>query len=408
MPSLSKLQCEYRDNATHRWNVKTGATRSGKTWLDVAYIIPMRILAVKGKPGLTVFLGNTKGTLQRNVIEPLQEIFGTRRVGSIRADNTAMIFGERVHCLGADNKKHVDRLRGSSIKYCYGDEVVTWEQEVFDMLKSRLDKPYSCFDGTCNPAGPSHWFKKFLESDADIFQQRYTLDDNPFLAAAFVDALKKEYAGTVYYARYILGEWKQAEGAIYPMYPDALIKPFDERWEEYILSCDYGTENAFAALLWALYKGVWYMIAEYRYSGRDTGYQKTDDDYVRDMERFAERVPQKHREGLLTIIDPSAASFIAAMRRSRYGFRVRKADNAVENGIRETAVCLQRGTVRIFDTCKETIKEIEGYVWDSKAEDKPVKVNDHMMDAMRYFVKTMRLVKPINNTTSALAAQLMR
>ena len=207
MPSLSKLQCEYRDNATHRWNVKTGATRSGKTWLDVAYVIPMRILAVKGKPGLTVFLGNTKGTLQRNVIEPLQEIFGTRRVGSIRADNTAMIFGERVHCLGADNKKHVDRLRGSSIKYCYGDEVVTWEQEVFDMLKSRLDKPYSCFDGTCNPASPSHWFKKFLESDADIFQQRYTLDDNPFLSAAFVEALKKEYTGTVYYARYILGEW---------------------------------------------------------------------------------------------------------------------------------------------------------------------------------------------------------
>lgn len=405
MPEFSPMQRLYRDNATHRWNVKTGATRSGKTWMDIAYIIPMRILAVKGKPGLTVLLGNTKGTLQRNVIEPMQEIFGSNRVGSIRADNTAEIFGERVHCLGADNKKHVDRLRGSSIKYCYGDEIVTWNQEVFDMLKSRLDKPYSCFDGTCNPAGPSHWFKKFLESDADIFQQKYTLDDNPFLPSAFVDALKKEYAGTVYYGRYILGEWTQAEGLIYPMYPDALMKPFAGEWEELAISCDYGTQNAFAALLWARIGKVWHLIAEYRYSGRDTGHQKTDDDYVRDMERFVDRLPQDKRKGLLMIIDPSAASFIAAIRRSRYEFRVRKADNDVADGIRDTAVCLQRGAVRIFDTCKETIKEIEGYVWDDKTEDKPVKENDHMMDAMRYFVKTMRLIKRHGEEAPGLLVQ---
>lgn len=402
------MQRLYRDNATHRWNVKTGATRSGKTWMDIAYIIPMRILAVKGKPGLTVLLGNTKGTLQRNVIEPMQEIFGSKRVGSIRSDNTAEIFGERVHCLGADNKKHVDRLRGSSIKYCYGDEVVTWNKEVFDMLKSRLDKPYSCFDGTCNPASPNHWFKQFLESDADIYQQRYTLNDNPFLPAAFVDALKKEYAGTVYYGRYILGEWTQAEGLIYPMHIDALTKPFEDKWQEYVISCDYGTQNAFAALMWARLGNVWYLINEYRYSGRDTGHQKTDDDYVRDMERFVEKIPAEKRREVLTIIDPSAASFIAAIRRSRYSFRVRKADNNVADGIRDTAVCMQRGTIRIFDTCRETIKEFEGYVWDAKSEDKPIKENDHMMDALRYFVKTMRLEKPQSNTTSALAARLMR
>ena len=409
MPELSPMQRLYRNNANCRWNVKTGATRSGKTWLDIAYIIPMRILAVKGKPGLTVLLGNTKGTLQRNVIEPMQEIFGTRRVGSIRADNTAEIFGEKVYCLGADNKKHVDRLRGSSIKYCYGDEVVTWSQEVFDMLKSRLDKEYSRFDGTCNPASPNHWFKKFLDSDADIFQQHYTLDDNPFLPPTFVQALKKEYAGTVYYKRYILGEWAQAEGAIYPMYLDALISPCSESYTEYVVSCDYGTQNAFAALLWAKTGNVWHMISEYRYSGRDKGYQKTDEDYVRDMERFVDTVPERHRHGLQMIVDPSAASFIAAIRRSKYNFRVRKADNDVNDGIRDTAVALQRGMIRVFDTCKETIKEFEGYVWDDKEEDKPVKVNDHMMDAMRYFVKTMLIVKRFNEgEMSALAYQFMR
>lgn len=221
MSSLSPMQKAYMRNANKRWNIKTGATRSGKTWLDTHLVIARRIREVQGLPGLTVFLGNTKGTLQRNIIEPMQEFFGSSRVGSIRSDNTATVFGERVFCLGADNKKHVDRLRGSSIKYCYGDEAPTWNPDVFDMLKSRLDKPYSRFDGTGNPAGPTHWFKRFLDSGADIYQQAYTLDDNPFNPPEFVQALKGEYAGTVLYDRYILGLWVAAEGAIYRPWCDS-------------------------------------------------------------------------------------------------------------------------------------------------------------------------------------------
>lgn len=406
---LSDKQREYRREATKTWNIKIGATRSGKTYGDY-YLIPKRLLDVRGMDGLNVILGNTKGTIQRNIIEPMQNIWGADMVSSIRSDNTATMFGERVHCLGADNIKHVDRLRGQSVKYCYGDEVVTWAQEVFAMLQSRLDKEYSIFDGACNPEGPQHWFKKKLDAGGpDWYVQHYTIDDNPFLPEKVKDRMKRDFAGTVYWGRYILGEWTQAEGLIYPMYTDAIIKPFSAEWEDFAISCDYGTQNAFAALLWARHEGVWYLISEYRYSGRDTGYQKTDDDYVRDMETFVEKnIPEGKRRGLLTIIDPSAASFIAAIRRSRYGFRVQKADNDVLDGIRDTAVCLQRGTVRIFDSNKETIKELEGYVWDAKEEDKPVKVNDHMMDAMRYLVRTKRLAKPVGKTTNALAAALMR
>ena len=393
---LSVKQREYRREAIKTWNIKIGATRSGKTYGDY-FLIPKRLLDVRGRNGLNVILGNTKGTIQRNIIEPMQTIWGADMVSSIRSDNTATMFGERVHCLGADNIKHVDRLRGQSIKYCYGDEVVTWAQEVFAMLQSRLDQEYSMFDGACNPEGPQHWFKhKLDEAGPDWYVQHYTIDDNPFLPEKVKERMKRDFAGTVYWGRYILGEWTQAEGMIYPMYNDALIKPFDVQWEEYAISCDYGTQNAFAALLWARKGDTWYVIAEYRYSGRDTGYQKTDDDYVRDIENFAEKnIQEWQMAGIEMIIDPSAASFIAAIRRSRLRFRVKKADNSVEDGIRDTAVCLQRGTIRVFDDCRETIKEFEGYVWDSKAADKPVKINDHMMDAMRYFVRTKRLAKVV-------------
>lgn len=207
-------QREFLDNANHRWNIKEGATRSGKTYLDY-FVIPKRIRRVAGLPGLVVILGNTKGTLQRNIIEPLQDMYGAELVSGIRSDNTAMLFGEKAYCLGADKVNQVNRIRGSSIKYCYGDEMATWHEDVFTMLKSRLDKPYSKFDGTLNPDNPNHWVKKFLDSDADIYSQKYTIDDNPSLDPGFVENLKREYAGTVYYDRYILGLWKAAEGAIY-------------------------------------------------------------------------------------------------------------------------------------------------------------------------------------------------
>lgn len=242
--TFSPKQLEYFQKATHRWNVKSGATRSGKTFMDY-YVIPKRIRAVAGKDGLIVFLGNTRGTLQRNIIEPLQRIWTVDLVSSIRSDNTASIFGEKVYCLGADKVSQVDRLRGSSIKYCYGDEVVTWHEDVFTMLKSRLDKPYSRFDGTCNPKDVGHWFNKFIRSDTDIFLQEYTLYDNPFISSEFVKNLENEYKGTVFFDRYILGRWVNAEGTIYRQFADnpdmfTIDLPSLPTMQIVIIGLDYG------------------------------------------------------------------------------------------------------------------------------------------------------------------------
>lgn len=216
---LTPLQKEFWNDATHRWNIKTGATRSGKTWLDY-YVIPKRIRALQGRPGDVLLLGNTQATLERNVLNPMREMYGDKLVSIIKNDNKVRLFGRWCYALGADKVTQVNKIRGMSIAYCYGDEVVTWNQEVFEMLKSRLDKEYSCFDGTCNPENPKHWFKQFIDSDADIFCQKYTLDDNKFLPKSFVMNLKNEYRGTVYYNRYVLGEWCNAEGLLFPQFAD--------------------------------------------------------------------------------------------------------------------------------------------------------------------------------------------
>ena len=381
---LSPKQREFVKYGTHRWNFKGGATRSGKTYLDFRWIIPIRIRERIGKDGLAVILGVTKSTIERNVLEPMRNIYGDELVGTISSDNTAWIFGEKCYCLGAEKVSQVSKIRGASIKYCYGDEVADWSEEVFALLKSRLDKEYSCFDGTFNPQYPDHWLKKFLDSNADIFSQTYTIDDNPFLPESFKENLKKEYEGTVYYDRYILGLWVRAEGLVYPMFGDGCITQDTPDTGDYYISIDYGTLNPFSAGLWCVGKKCAVRIAEIYYSGREEKKQKTDEEYCDMVERLAGDKPIR-----AVVVDPSAASFIEALRR-RGRFKVRHADNDVMNGIRTVSDFLRNGKIKIHESCENTIREFGLYRWDEKSEsDRVVKENDHAMDEVRYMAMTV-------------------
>lgn len=377
---LTEKQLEYLKYCNHRWNVKVGATGSGKSFADFAVTIPKRIMACRGE-GLIVLLGNTRGTLERNILEPMRQ-WWPGNVGAIRSDNTVELFGKKVYALGADSKKHVARIQGATFEYVYGDEITTWSEEVFQMLKSRLRCEHSRFDGTCNPDNPEHWFKQFLDSDADIYQQSYVIDDG-VLPPHIIAELKKEYAGTVYYDRYILGEWCQASGLIYKLNDYNLVDTVPERGEYYI-SVDYGTLNPFSAGLWCWDGKTATRIREYYYSGRDERSNKTDEEYYADLEALAGHLPVK-----AVIVDPSAASFIETIRR-HHRFTVRKAINDVVPGIMTTARYLQDGTIRIHRCCEDAIREFKLYRWDEEcSEDRPVKDNDHAMDEIRYFVMTV-------------------
>jgi PBSX family phage terminase large subunit len=381
---LSQKQLEFARYANHRWNFKGGATRSGKTYLDFKWIIPLRIRERAGKDGLAVILGVTKSTIERNVLEPMRNLYGDKLVGTISSDNTAWIFGEKCYCLGAEKVSQVSKIRGASIKYCYGDEVADWSEEVFALLKSRLDKEYSCFDGTYNPQYPNHWLKKFLDSNADIFSQVYTIDDNPFLPPSFVENLKKEYAGTVFYDRYILGKWTLAEGLVYPMFGDSCIVQDIPDTGDYYISIDYGTHNPFSAGLWCVTKTDAVRIGEYYYCGREERKEKTPEEYYSEVKRLA-----GGRDIKCLIVDPSADAFIATVKK-HHEFKVRGAVNDVLPGIQTTAEMIASGKLKIHESCEDAIREFGLYRWDEKAEsDRVVKENDHAMDEVRYMVMTV-------------------
>lgn len=291
---ISDKQKEYINNAHHRYNLKVGARRCGKTYLDILYMIPKRIIERKGKDGLYCIFGVSQATIERNVLQPLREIYGKNLIGSVKNNNVATLFGEEVYCLGCEKANQVSKIQGTSIKYAYGDEIAKWNKEVFIMIQASLDKDYSCFDGALNPENQSHWLKKdFLdqvkEKDLDVYVQHYTIFDNPFLSKDFVDNLCKEYRGTVFYDRLILGQWKNAEGIIYKLFadnPSLYIK--DEAKDEYgnklnfmivSIGIDYGAtegETEFKATgITNNFKEVW-TIDEEKLSGLHTPEQMYD------------------------------------------------------------------------------------------------------------------------------------
>ena len=400
---LTKKQLEYLDNCNHRWNVKTGATGSGKSYLDIAVTIPKRIIASKNE-GLIVLIGNTKGTLERNILSPMRDLYKDL-VGTVSSDNTVNIFGKKCYALGADNKKHVARIQGATFEYCYGDEVTTWSEEVFQMLKSRLRCKHSHFDGTCNPDNPKHWFKAFLDSDADIYQQAYVIDDG-VLPQDIVDQLKKEYAGTVYYDRFINGLWVAAEGAIYRTFADTperfLCAPslVDFTQPEHLdivkanIGVDFGGGNsAHAFCCTGFTRGMKKLVvlAEYREKEALTP-EKLN-------EAFADFVRRCKERWFVTDVycDSAEQTLINGFRqtvaRERLMVNVGNAmKKPINERIRATCVLMGAGRFLINEDCKETIDAFRTAVWDSRHTVEDVRLdngttNIDSLDAFEYSIE---------------------
>ena len=376
MLSLTSKQKEYWRYADHRWNIKCGATRSGKTYLDY-YMIPKRIRALKDEEGLVLILGNTKTTLQRNIIEPLQRIWTPSLVSDIRSDNTAFLFGEKVHCLGAEKINQVDKIRGSSIKYCYGDEVATWHKDVFQILKSRLDKPYSRFNGTCNPEYPGHWFKEFIDSDADVFAQKYTIYDNDFLAKEVVEALEREYRGTVFFDRYILGEWTLAEGLIYQRFADNekdfyIDKDQLPKLGEISVGIDFGGNKSNHAFVASSVVGRdLYVLRSESISAKGMGV----DGIVRSFNAFADAVREEYGKIGYVFADSAEQAIINTLR-AKTPFDIRNSiKNEIIDRIRCELLLINTGRLHLVEGRNEALAAgLRNARWDEK------KSNDERLD----------------------------
>ena len=396
---LTGKQADYIRNSTHRWNVACGAVRSGKSYCQISYCIPARLEERRGLRGLRVVLGATRANIERNILQPLRDIYGDSIASSINPSNYAVIFGEKVYCIGADNVRQVTKIRGSEIAYCAIDEGTDINPEVFEMLKSRLSLPWSCCDITTNPAGPTHWFKKFLDSKdrgVDIYLQEYTIYDNPFLPQEYIRNLEAEYQGTVWFDRYILGRWVAAEGLIYRNFadnPDRFILdelPSGDAVRNAVIGVDFGggtSAHAFCCMGFTV-QGRLLVLDEYREKAA-----LDPNRLAQDFVDFAWRC--KARWVVSDCWCDSAEQTLinglrSAVASAGLGLNIGNAmKRPINDRIRATCILMGAGRFFVARNCVETIDALRSALWDAKKLTEDVRLDDGTtnidnLDAMEY------------------------
>lgn len=405
---LSEKQERSIAHSTARLNIWEGSVRSGKTIASLLRWLMYVARAPRG--GQLVVCGKTLDTVWRNVFGPLMDpaITGpaARLVKYTRGASAGSILGRPIEIITANDTRAEGRLRGLTAAGAYADELTLLPEAFFTQLLARLSVSGAQLFATTNPDGPAHWVRtKFLlrKAELNLRSWHFHLDDNPALDPAYVAALKAEYTG-LWYRRFILGEWCLAEGAVYDMWdPDRHIVdilPIIDRWIG--LGVDYGTTNAFAALLLGLGQPEHdgqrrlYLTHEWRWDSKIQRRSLTDIEYSERLRGWLASLEWPGVPGLRgitpqwTVVDPSAASFVQQLHRD--GLTPVLANNDVLPRIRRISSLLARDLLKVHRRCEGWINEIGGYSWDAKAaaqgEDKPIKVADHSLDGGGYVIHT--------------------
>lgn len=372
-----------------------GAVRSGKTtimlWSFVRWAMETFDRQRFGVCGKTV------DSAVKNIIQPFLSMTLTRELYVVRwrrSDKLLEVRRGRVcntfEVFGGKDEGSAALVQGRTFAGVLLDEVALMPQSFVEQALARCSVDGARLWFSCNPESPQHWFYKDWIQRADernALYLHFEMTDNPSLSPKVLQRYETMFSG-VFYDRYVRGLWVLAEGMVYPMFGDKCMvgdtPPEEKAGHSYYISCDYGTLNPFAALLWRWDGKVAVCEREYYHSGRETQQARTDAEYYAELEKLAEDFPVRE-----VVVDPSAASFIEVIRRNKR-FTVRKAKNDVLPGIMTTARFLQDGTIKVNRVCRNTIKEFGLYRWDDKAaEDRPIKENDHAMDAVRYFTYTV-------------------
>lgn len=368
-----------------------GAVRSGKTMaMGLSFFLWAMTCFDGQRFGVC---GKTIASLRRNVLSEILPRLGA--LGATwkekRTENlvTVTFKGHRnqFYIFGGRDESSAALIQGITFAGVLLDEVALMPRSFVEQACARCSVAGSRLWFNCNPEGPGHWFYKtwILEAEQkNCLRLHFLMEDNPSLSQKIRQRYQNLYTG-VFFRRFVLGQWVQAEGRVYDFFGEDMVKAAPaEPFEKWYISCDYGTVNPTSMGLWGLQKGVWYRVKEFYFNSREEMRQMTDDEYASALKKLAGERPIT-----AVIADPSAASFIETLRRK--GWHVIKAKNDVLSGIRQTSDALKEGRIVICEGCNDCLREMDSYVWDlsSGNHDRVKKEHDHAMDDMRYFVATV-------------------
>jgi PBSX family phage terminase large subunit len=350
-------------------------------------------------------VGHSSDTIYQNAIRLLLEsdqlaIF--RPFCTWQSGKRQLLFRDKViSTLGAKDEGAIGGFQGKTFSLVYCDEMTLYPESIIDMIDTRLSNPHSMGFASMNPSHPNHKIKKWIDKaekgDPNYYSLHFTLDDNPYVDNTYKQRIRDSLSG-LFYKRNYLGLWCLAEGAIFDFF-DRNIHVVDRppiAAEYWIAGIDYGSVNPFCCILIGVSTGKYtqtgkkmWVEKEYFWDPKVTGRQKTNSEFAEAVQQFLE--PYSVRN---IYVDPSAEAFQIELRRK--GIHIVHANNSVDDGIQMMTSEMKKGNLFVCSECTNTIREIESYVWDSKAAEKgydePMKKDDHAIDCLRYCVATHKAI----------------
>ena len=404
--------CDTSKYRLYNGIIADGSIRAGKT-ISMAVSFILWAMSCFDHQNFAM-CGKTVGAFRRNVWNWLKPVILVRgyKVEESRTQNAIVISNGKTtnyfYIFGGRDESSQDLIQGMTLAGLYCDEVALMPESFVNQATGRCSVAGAKMWFNCNPESPMHWFlKNWIEKKEEkkLLHLHFTMDDNPSLSEEIRERYRSTYTG-VFYERFILGLWVMAQGAIYKdAWSDDLY--FDKTKLEAIyqaktmyrryISIDYGTVNPMAFLDVFDDGDTLWITREYYWNSREAGkYEKDNSQYGDDLMAFIQEIDYPPAA---VIIDPSAAGFKVEMRnrglRAKDTVETVNADNSVLEGIRAVNRMLTRKKIRIYkEGCPMLVKEMTSYAWDEKfiqqhGKERPLKVNDHACDALRYLVQTV-------------------
>lgn len=403
--------------ANKRWNILSGAVRSGKTFISY-YIIPLFIQ--EHFDNNIMFIGKTINTLDRNIFDEMRKRFGENLISKIIDKREIYLFGKRCYVVGANDDRAITKIQGTSLGFAYGDEITTWPENFWNMLKSRLDRPNSKFMGTCNPEAPSHYIKRHLDNKAlEQFQEHFTIYDNTMLDSEFVRNLENEYRGTIYFDKWILGKWIANEGLVFPLFrrkrhfltPEEFSRLYGRRRIRYVIFGGDGatTNDSTAIIPLAIMDNGQAVVLEIFYHNPKVNGQMSNEQLTPYIQNYLADLESKYRfddNGVefYMPIDCAAADLVITLSyklSEKYNVRkytkkdILQTTDVVNNALSRNAVCiLNFGGYynyiknRFIECDNPLVVDLESMIWDKNNKTYDASIPNDCGDGFRYAVNT--------------------
>lgn len=289
-----------------------------------------------------------------------------------------------------------EKFQGTSLDYVWFDEEPPYD--IYSECKMRvLDKNGDLFATMTPLKGMTFVYEDIYMNqynDDNIWYEFMQWDDNPYISEEAKEAMRKSMSQEELRSREF-GEFMDCGGRIYHEFDENVnvIEPFDVPYEwQDKLSIDPGLKNPLSCHWYAVdYDGNIYVVAEHYEREKDIEYHSGKIHEISDQLHW-----HRNNNGMLEgLIDSAANQTTLASRKSVtdlfYDYNILVNSNVnkdVFTGIQRVKSYIKNAMgeskLFIFNTCKNLIREMKGYRWGKG--DSPIKVDDHSMDELRYYI----------------------